>query len=76
MKREEIIEAVRSREAEVDAACLRREELIKEVDVRIQWVLAKENELKAEEMRLEELKWELEESAKKVEQPRQRRKVR
>ena len=62
---EEIMEAVRNREAEVDAACLRREELIKtEVDERIQWALAKENELKAEEMRLEEVKRELEESTK------------
>jgi hypothetical protein len=64
---EEIMEAVRNREAEVDAACLQREELIKnEVDARIQWVLAKENELKAEEMRLEEVKRELEEGTKKV----------
>jgi len=68
-REEEIMEAVRNREAEVDAACLQREELIKkEVDARIQWVLAKENELKTEEMRLEEVKRELEESAKKVQQ--------
>jgi hypothetical protein len=66
-KREEIIGAVRTREAEVDAACVQREELIKkEVDERIQWVLARESELKAEEIRLEEVKRELEESAKKV----------
>ena len=64
-REEEIMEAVRNREAEVNAACLQREELIKkEVDARIQWVLAKENELKAEEVRLEEVKRELEESAK------------
>ena len=68
-REEEIMEAVRNREAEVDAACLQREELIKkEVDARIQWVLAKENELKTEEMRLDELKKELEESVKKVQQ--------
>ena len=64
-REEEIMEAVRNREAEVDAACLRREELIRtEVDARIQWVLAKESELKVEEMRLEEVKRELEETAK------------
>jgi len=39
---EEEVEAVYNREAEVDAACLQREELIKnEVDERIQWVLAR-----------------------------------
>jgi len=60
---EEIMEAVRNREAAVDAACLRREELMRtEVDARIQWVLGKEKELKTEEMRLEEVKRELEES--------------
>lgn len=64
-REEEIMEAVRNRKAEVDTACLRREELIKmEVDERIQWVLAKEDELKVEEMRLEVVKRELEESAK------------
>ena len=68
-REEEIMEAVRNREAEVDAACLQREELIKnEVDERIQWVLARENELKSEETRLDELRRELEESAKKVQQ--------
>jgi len=65
-REEEIMEAVRNREAEVDAACLQREELIKkEVDERIQWVVAKENELKAEEMKLE-VKRELVEGTKKV----------
>ena len=56
VKREEqIMEAVCNREAEVDAACLQREKLIRtEVNARIQWVLAKESKLKAEEMRLEE----------------------
>ena len=68
-REEEIMEAVRNREAEVDAACVHREELIKkEVDERIQWVLAKETELKAEEIRLEEVKRELDENAKKVQQ--------
>jgi len=68
-REEEIMEAVRNREAEVDAACVQREELIKkEVDERIQWVLAKETELKAEEIRLEEVKRELDENAKKVQQ--------
>ena len=68
-REEEIMEAVRNREAEVDAACAQREELIKkEVDERIQWFLARESELKAEEIRLEEVKRELEESAKKVQQ--------
>ena len=68
-REEEIMEAVRNREAEVDAACLQREQLIKkEVDERIQWVLARESELKAEEIRLEVVKRELEESAKKVQQ--------
>jgi len=62
-REEEIMEAVRNREAEVDAACLRREELVRtELDARIQWVLGKEKEFKTEEMRLEELKRELEES--------------
>ena len=42
------MEAVRTREAEVDAVCVQREELIKEVDERIQWVLAREGELKVE----------------------------
>ena len=64
-REEQIMEAVRNRKAEVDAACLQRKELIRtEVDARIQWVLAKESELKAEEMRLEELKRELEETVK------------
>ena len=56
VKREEqIMEAVCNCEAEVDAACLQREKLIRtEVNARIQWVLAKESKLKAEEMRLEE----------------------
>ena len=64
-REEEIMGAVCNREAEVDAACLRREELIMmEVDARIQWALAKENELKAEEMWLEDVKRECEESAK------------
>ena len=68
-REEEIMEAVRNREAEVDAACLQREELIKkEVDERIQWVLAKESELKAEEVRLEEVERELEDSAKRMRQ--------
>ena len=68
-REEQIMGAVRTREAEVDAACVQHEELIKkEVDERIQWVLARENELKAEEIRLEEVKRELEESAKKVQQ--------
>ena len=62
------MEAVRTREAEVDAVCVQREELIKEVDERIQWVLAREGELKVEEIRLEEVKRESEESAKKVQQ--------
>ena len=44
---EEIMQAVRNREAEVDAACVEREE----VDKRIQWVLARENELKVERRR-------------------------
>jgi hypothetical protein len=68
-REEEIMGAVRTREAEVDAACVQREELIKkEVDERIQWALARESELKAEEIRLEEVKRASEESAKKVQQ--------
>jgi len=67
-KREEIMEVARNREAEVDAACVQREELIKEVNEEIQWVLARGNKLKTEEIRLEEGKRELEESAKKVQQ--------
>jgi hypothetical protein len=46
----------------VDAPCIQREELIKKVDERIQWVHLRENELRAEEVR------EMEESAKKVHQ--------
>ena len=68
-REEEIMAAVCNREAEVDAACVQREELIKkEVDERIQRVLARENELKAEEIRLEVVKRESEESAKKAQQ--------
>ena len=67
-KREEFMEAVRNLEAEVDAAYAQREELIKEVNEQIQWVLARGNELKTEEIRLEEGTRELEESAKKVQQ--------
>ena len=53
----------------MDAVCVQCKELIKkEVNERIQWVLEKESELKAEEIRLEEVKRELEESAKKVQQ--------
>jgi len=41
------MKAVRNREGEVDVARLRRQQLIrKEVDERIQWVLANESELK------------------------------
>jgi hypothetical protein len=32
VKHEEVIKALRNREADVDAACLQREELIREVD--------------------------------------------
>jgi hypothetical protein len=62
MKREdEAAAAIAKCEEEItfaaDAACLRREELYRtEVEAWIQWVLAKENELKAEEVRLEEVK--------------------
>jgi len=55
-----------NRSVEVDAACVQREELIKEVEERIQWVLARESELKAEEICLEEVERELEASAKKL----------
>jgi microcompartment protein CcmL/EutN len=51
-----------------NVACVQRDKLITEVDERIQWVLARENELEAEEVRLEEAKRGLEESAKKVQQ--------
>jgi len=70
-REQEIMEAVCNREAEVDAdaACVQCEELIKEeVDERIQWVLTRENELKVEEIQLEEVKSELEESAEEVQQ--------
>jgi len=68
-RQEEIMEAVHNREVEVDAACLQCEELIKkEVDECVQWVLAKETELKPEEIRLEVVKRELDENAKKVQQ--------
>jgi len=59
------VEGVRNREGKVDAARLRREQLVDE-RIQIQWVLAKESELKVEEIMLEEVKRELEESAKKV----------
>jgi len=66
---DEIMEAVRNREAEVDAACVQRAELIKkEVDDTSSGSSPKENELKAEEIRLEEGKSELEENANKVQQ--------
>jgi hypothetical protein len=35
-REEEIMEAVRNQEAEVDAACVQREEMIKEVDERLE----------------------------------------
>ena len=58
-REEDIEEAVRNREGEVDAARLQREQLIKkEVDERIQWVLARESESKVEEIILEEAKGE------------------
>ena len=65
------MEAMRNREGEVDAAHLRREQLIKkEVDerIQIQWVFASESELRVERIMMEEVKRELEESrsAKKV----------
>ena len=72
-REEEIMEAVHKREAEVDATCVQRKELIKDVDERVQWVLTKKDELKVEEMRLEEVNTlELEE---KVQRPREQRKV-
>ncbi|KAF8964912.1 kinase-like domain-containing protein [Flammula alnicola] len=47
---EEIMNAVRNREVEVDEACAKREALIKkEVDERIEWVLNSESELRMEE---------------------------
>lgn len=50
------MECVRNRQGEVDAARLQREQLIKKkVDNRIQWVLARESELKVEEIMLEEV---------------------
>ena len=53
----------------MDAVCVQCKELIKkEVNERIQLVLEKGSELKAEEIRLEEVKRELEESAKKVQE--------
>ncbi|KAF9547932.1 Pkinase-domain-containing protein [Agrocybe pediades] len=68
-REEEIIEAVRAREVEVDQACAQREQLIrKEVDERIQWVIHRETELRAEETRLEEAKADLEANMKKFEQ--------
>ena len=46
--------AVRNREGEVDTARLQPEQLVKkEVDERIQWVLASESKLKVEEIMLE-----------------------
>ncbi|KAF8953847.1 kinase-like domain-containing protein [Flammula alnicola] len=70
MKREEeIMEAVRNREAEVDEACAKRGPLIKkEVDGLIEWVLNTEHDLRMEEARLQEVKEELEKNMKKMEQ--------
>ncbi|PPQ89748.1 hypothetical protein CVT25_014193 [Psilocybe cyanescens] len=54
-KCKEIIEAVRTREVEIDQACMRREEVVrKEVEERVQWVLDRETALRAEERQLEE----------------------
>jgi len=64
-REEEIVEPVCNREVEVGAACLQRKQLINEEDQRIQQVLARERELKAEEIR-PGAKRELEDSAKKV----------
>jgi hypothetical protein len=76
----EIIDAVRNREIEVDAACLRHELIKKKADARIQWALVKENGLKAEEMKLEDVKGSWEEMRRrchsKVPPQQQRRKVR
>ncbi|KDR84684.1 hypothetical protein GALMADRAFT_111919 [Galerina marginata CBS 339.88] len=67
-REEEIMEAVRAREAEVDAASAIREEIIKqELNERLQWVLSKENELRLEETRLEEVKAEMAANMKKME---------
>ena len=68
-REEEFMKAVQNREAEIHAACVEREELIKkEVDARIQWVLARENQLKSEETKLQEMMRVGEESSKKVQQ--------
>lgn len=75
-REEEIMEAVRRREAEVFEAWSSREagmwldieEKVKEVQERVDWILAKEEELKMEDARLETVRIELEEKATKWEE--------
>ncbi|KAG5645164.1 hypothetical protein DXG03_006788 [Asterophora parasitica] len=75
-REEEIMEAVRQREAEVCEAWSKRETEIRqeidakvmEVDERVDWIMGREEELRAEETRLEEVAKDLEVKMKKWEE--------
>ncbi|KAJ3716687.1 kinase-like domain-containing protein [Lentinula raphanica] len=67
-REEEIIASVNKREEELNQAWVMREEQIRqEVDDKVRWIQERENELVAEEKRLEEVRSGLEEKAKKWE---------
>lgn len=74
-REEEIMEAVQRRDAEICEAWVKREgEIRKEVEgnykslqERMDWITEKERELKDEEVRLEDMREQLEESTRKVE---------
>ena len=75
-REEEIMEAVRNREQQLSDAWAKREaeirneveDSLKSIDERIQWVVKRENDLVAEETRLNELQEELEARMRKIDE--------
>ena len=75
-REKEILEAVRNREQQLSDAWVRKEaeirqeveESLKSIDERIQWVAKRENDLLVEETRLNELREELEERTRKIDE--------
>jgi NIMA (never in mitosis gene a)-related kinase 2 len=75
-REEEIVEAVRKREEQLSDAWVRRKaEIRKEVegtfkliDKRVQWLVKRENDLEAEETRLNEVREELDEQMRQIDQ--------
>ena len=73
-REEEIMEAVRRREEQLSDAWVKREaeikkevdESLKSVEERMQWVMNRENDLAAEETRLNKVREELEEKMRKI----------